>query len=174
MKVQATVLRALKDAAERYQVGLALLAAICQHESGLNPLAVGDLNCGVALGLGQLNLRGAGAPWLTHPHDLLNPNVNAGGAAAYLRDCCNAYPDDEARAISAYNQGIGGAARELWFQTNGEEYVQPVSAILHEIRRDGIEETWDAEVPEGLHEYGKTLYEVVRFYPKDFRQRKSR
>lgn len=160
MKVEATILRALRQAADETGVDLPLLVAICWQESRLFPLAIGDLDAGVSLGLGQLNLRGAGAAWRHNPSALLTPLTNARAAAAYLRVCLDAYPDDEARAVAAYNAGITGIAWAGWWQVNGENYVRPVLGTLHAIRTEGLEEDWDEDVPPGLREYGKTLLDA--------------
>jgi len=159
--VSATVLRALHQAAAEASVDPSLLAAIWWQESNFRPLAVGDIGAGVSLGLGQLNLSGAGAEWRNDPSALLDPPTNARASAAYLRRCLDAFLGDIPRGISAYNQGVGGASKELWFRVNGSAYVDPVLGYLATIQREGLEETWDPGIPEGYREYGKTWLDVA-------------
>lgn len=159
MKVPATVLRSLTQAAAEHTVDLHLLAAIVAQESGFRPLAIGDLDCGVALGLGQQNLRGAGADWRGDPSALLDPLTNARASAAYLHACLGAYPGEVDRAIAAYNAGIGGVSGSGW-RTVNPGYVQAVRGYLARIDAEGLEETWDEEVSEGYREWGKTWLEV--------------
>lgn len=159
MRVRADVLRALRAAAEQEEVDLALLAAIAWKESGFNPLAVGDLYAGVSLGLGQINLEGAGAAYRENPHKLLDPYENARVMARYVKDCQQAFPTDLLRGISAYNQGIGGAQQPTWWEVNGETYVEPVMANLAQIQREGLEEV--PAVPDKWAQYGYVWEDVA-------------
>jgi soluble lytic murein transglycosylase-like protein len=159
-KIQATVLRAIKQAASEERVAPELVAAVWWKESGLNPLAVGDLTCGVALGGGQQNLAGAGAVFLDNPSALLDPLTNARATAKYLREGLDRFAGYTARAVSGYNQGMGGASHQDWYQVNGP-YVDAILAQMEVYRRDGLEEDWDADVPERFREYGKTLTDVA-------------
>jgi soluble lytic murein transglycosylase-like protein len=160
-KIQATVLRAIRQAAAEERVAPELVAAVVWKESTFNPLAVGDLTCGVALGLGQQNLAGAGAVFLDNPSALLDPLTNARATAKYLREGLDRFAGYTARAVSGYNQGMGGASHADWYQVNGTNYVDPILAKMEEYRRDGLEEDWDADVPERFREYGKTMGDVA-------------
>ncbi len=119
--------------ARQYDIDYELVAAIINQESGFNPLAFGD-QFG-SYGLGQLNLDGAGAGH--SPSRLLEVDYNLEVAVAYLRNCLDAYPDELARAIAAYNRGISGAAQLA--DPGSDPYVLSVLAQYHHYLAIGIE-----------------------------------
>lgn len=96
--------------AHRYGVPVSVLLGVWKVESGFDPLALGDLNgdnAAYSYGIGQLHVKGAGHGF--HPRKLLNLAFNANLSAKYLGGCVAAFPGKIRLAISAYNQGIGGA-----------------------------------------------------------------
>lgn len=161
MKIVATVLLALVAAAQAFLVDKELLAAVWWKESNFNPLAVGDLDCGVALGGGQQNLAGAGAKYRENPSALLDPRINAMATAEYLRACLDAFAGDKGRAVSAYNQGIGGATRSDWYAVNGANYVEPIMAKYREFLENGLVPELDPGIPERYREYGLTWPDIA-------------
>jgi len=109
----------------QYDVEAALIRAIIQQESSGNPNALGDYDsAGVphSFGLMQLNDKGAGAGY--SPAFLLVIENNVSIGTRYLKSCLDAFPGDLKTAISAYNQGIGGARERGW--THNRSYVESV------------------------------------------------
>lgn len=109
----------------QYDVDAALIRAIIMQESGGNPNAKGDYDsAGVphSFGLMQLYDKGAGAGY--SPAYLLDIDNNVRLGTGYLKSCLNAFPGDLKTAISAYNQGIGGARDRGW--TYNRSYVESV------------------------------------------------
>ncbi len=113
-----------------------LIAAIIQAESGWNIHALGDRDLDQrphSFGLMQLHDEGAGVGYTQD--QLLDPYFNIFAGTEYLKACLDAYPNNIKLAISAYNQGIGGAA-EKGYGAN-KDYVNKVL----EFRRE-FEEEW--------------------------------
>lgn len=96
--------------AATYSVPAALPAAIAHWESGFNPNAIGD--AGHSIGLMQLHDQGAGYGWTIAQRR--DPATNIDVGTAYVRRCLDAFGGDLRFAISAYNQGIGGARDRGW------------------------------------------------------------
>ncbi|MFH0902262.1 MAG: transglycosylase SLT domain-containing protein [Pseudomonadota bacterium] len=161
MQVPATILRAARAAAQTYGVDLALLLAIGHAESAGWTRRIGDITKGLSLGYWQINLNGAGLSYRDNPDKLLETPTNAMVAADYLRACHDAYPDDEARVIAAYNAGVTGVSGTGWRQVNWDSYVVPVQAKLALYRVRPIDEDWDANVAAGFQGYGKTWLDVA-------------
>ena len=97
-------------------MGLALVSAVIQHESGGNPLAVGD--GGLALGLMQVHRDAAADVNLGEEWDQLDAAIKAGDAdtaarlsidigVAYLQSMVRQFRGSEPWALAAYNQGPG-------------------------------------------------------------------
>ena len=127
--------KAVKDeairGAQRYGVPVSTLLGIWKVESGFDVLALGDLNADSAAysyGIGQLHVKGAGHGF--HPRKLLNLAFNANLSAKYLGGCVKAFPNEIRLAISAYNQGIGGA-KEKGEKIN-KGYIDAVQAAAKE------------------------------------------
>lgn len=99
-------------AAAKHGIRPALLAAVVQHESGGNPLAVGD--SGHALGLMQVHLgacKDVGQSWpaiflaIEGGNADLAAQLGLEAGAAYLAKMLKAFGGGERLAVMAYNQG---------------------------------------------------------------------
>ncbi len=113
--IEKAILLAIMLASRAFDVPAHLIAAVIDQESGFNFHALGDKDKeGVphSYGLMQLNLEGAGYGY--DPDMLLNPVFNIMVGTEYLKACMNAFPNNLRLAISAYNQGIGGASEKGW------------------------------------------------------------
>lgn len=92
-----------------------LILAIAQVESSMNPHAKGDYDReGRPHSFGLMQLHTEGAGFGHTPEELLDLDNNVNWGTAYLRGCIDAFPGDIYTAISAYNQGIGGARSRGW------------------------------------------------------------
>lgn len=133
----AEIYSVVKAACEVYNVPLALALAIAYVESAFNPLAEGDRDArGVphSFGLFQLHIHGAGAGFTRE--QLLDLRTNAELGVKYIRQCLDAFPHDLELAISAYNQGIGGAKRRG--KSINYHYVQKVLYYMRDLEAQGI------------------------------------
>ena len=93
--------REIRGAAQRYDVDSLLLASIVEAESSFRPDAVSNRG---ALGLMQLMPQHFAAEESVDP---LDPEVNLGVGARYLRDLRKRYDGDLHLALAAYNAGPG-------------------------------------------------------------------
>lgn len=131
--VEPLVMAVVTLASQAYDVPRPLIAAVIQRESSFNLHAVGDHDeDGNAHSFGpmQLNDQGAGHGW---PVDsLLNWQLNIMIGTNYLKHCLDAFPHNKKLAISAYNQGVGGAARRGY--GHNEQYVNDVLQFEQEFQ----------------------------------------
>lgn len=102
------------EAAAVSQVPPWLVLGTWDLESGFDPQARGDYvdEVPTSFGLGQLNVRGAGAGYTVE--ELLEPRRNALLSAGYLADGVRAFGEDWKRVASAYNQSVGGVHLRGW------------------------------------------------------------
>lgn len=124
-------------AAKAFDVPMFLILGVIDVESGFNIHALGDYDVEGhphSFGLMQLHDQGAGHGY--SQDILLNPASNIFIGTNYLRACMNIYPNNLRLAISAYNQGMAGAAERGWGFNKG--YVETVLA-----RRSYYEKEWD-------------------------------
>ncbi len=113
--IEKAILLAILLASRAFDVPAHLITAVIDQESGFNVNALGDYDVDKlpqSFGLMQLNLKGAGYGYL--PDQLLDPYFNIMVGTEYLKACRNAFPNNMRLAISAYNQGIGGASEKGW------------------------------------------------------------
>ena len=135
--IEKAILVAIMLASRAFDVPAHLIAAVIDQESGFNFHALGDKDKeGVphSYGLMQLNLEGAGYGY--DPDMLLNPVFNIMVGTEYLKACMNAFPNNIKLAISAYNQGQGGAARR-GYEYN-EPYVNNVLSLSEKYKKEMI------------------------------------
>lgn len=95
----------IEQAAERYNLDGALLAAVVHVESGGNPKAVSPAG---AQGLTQLMPSTAQYLGVQNPFD---PAQSLDGAAKYLRKLLGQFGGDVAKALAAYNAGEGNVKK---------------------------------------------------------------
>ena len=133
--IEKVILLAIMLASRAFDVPTHLIAAVIDQESGFNINALGDYDeCQIpqSIGLMQLNLNGAGYGYT--PDMLLNPVFNIMVGTEYLRACMNAFPNNLKLAISAYNQGQGGAAKRGYGYN--ETYVNNVLAVMSKYEKE--------------------------------------
>ena len=99
---------------KEHGVAVELAEAIAMAESNYNPHALGDYKNGVPMSFGAMQCYLKGACSGLTPEQAAIPEVNINRCIAYLRACLDAFPGDLKTAISAYNQGIGGARQRGW------------------------------------------------------------
>lgn len=97
----ADILSIIQQAAAQYGIDPALLQAVAQQESGLNPNAQSPAGA-----QGVMQLMPATASWLgvTNPFDPVQ-NIDAG--AKYLASLLSQFGGDVSLALAAYNAGPG-------------------------------------------------------------------
>lgn len=95
----------LREAAEAYDLPLALLRAICHSESAFQPTAVSPVG---AQGLMQLMPATSARMGVVDPFD---PRDNIMGAARYLKWLSERFGGDLVLVISAYHAGEGAVDR---------------------------------------------------------------
>jgi soluble lytic murein transglycosylase len=113
--IEKAILLAILLASRAFDVPAHLIAAVIDQESGFNVNALGDYDedkIAHSFSLMQVNDKGAGHGYT--PDMLLNPAFNIMVGTEYLKACMNAFPNNLRLAISAYNQGIGGASEKGW------------------------------------------------------------
>jgi soluble lytic murein transglycosylase-like protein len=133
--IDPVILSIIMLASRAFDVQAPLIAAIIDQESGFNFHALGDYNKEgnpESFGLMQLHIRGAGYGY--SQDQLLNPAFNIMVGTEYLRACKDAFPNNTKLAISAYNQGQGGAARRGWGHNEG--YVNNVFALWEKYKKE--------------------------------------
>lgn len=97
--------RIFEEAAEKYQVPIALLKAVAKAESNFNPE---DVSSSGAMGIMQLMPETAKGLGVTDPFD---PEQNIMGGAKYLADKLAMYDGNVELALAAYNAGSGNVAK---------------------------------------------------------------
>jgi LysM repeat protein len=110
MTIPTAIRDAILTSAAKHAVDPNLVAGVISAESAFDEKALGDANgdgAPYSFGLMQLHIQGAG--FGHRPRLLLNVPYNVDVGAAYLRRCLDAFGGDVDLAVSAYNQGIGGA-----------------------------------------------------------------
>ncbi len=95
----------IEQAAQRYNLDTALLAAVVHVESGGNPQAVSPAG---AQGLTQLIPTTAKHLGV---HDPFDPAQSLNGAAKYLRGLLGQFGGDVSKALAAYNAGEGNVRK---------------------------------------------------------------
>jgi|GEM_PF-4870315 len=133
--VDPLILSIIMVASRAYDVQAPLIAAIIDQESGFNIQALGDRDQEgnpESFGLMQLHIRGAGYGY--SPDQLLNPAFNVMVGTEYLRACMNAFPNNIKLAISAYNQGQGGAAKRGYGFNEG--YVNNILSLWEKYKKE--------------------------------------
>lgn len=121
----------IAEAASRYHVDPALIAAVIEAESGFNPRAGSPAG---AKGLMQLmddTARGLGV------RDPFDPRQNVLGGTKFLRQLLDRYGGDLQRALAAYNAGPGAVDRYGGVPPYAEtqRYVPRVLAALQRYRQ---------------------------------------
>ena len=133
--IEKAILLAILLASRAFDVPAHLIAAVIDQESGFNFHALGDKDKDGqphSYGLMQLNLEGAGYGY--SPDQLLDPYFNIFVGTEYLKSCMNAFPNNLKLAISAYNQGQGGAAKKGY--GFNEPYVNNVLALMSKYEKE--------------------------------------
>lgn len=137
--IEPLVLAVIMLASRTLGVPGPLIAAIIMVESSFNLHALGDYGDDKkphAFGPMQVNDKGAGYGW---PQDaLLDWRFNILLGTEYLKTCLDAFPNNKKLAISAYNQGIAGAAKRGY--GHNEDYVEQVLQLEQDFR-----ESWSPE-----------------------------
>lgn len=113
--IEKAILLVIMLASRAFDVPAHMIAAVIDQESGFNVNALGDYDddkTAHSFSLMQVNDKGAGYGYT--PDMLLNPVFNIMVGTEYLKACMNAFPNNLRLAISAYNQGIGGASEKGW------------------------------------------------------------
>ena len=120
----ADVSALLQQAAAKYGISPALLTAIAQQESGLNPNAVSAEG---AQGVMQLMPATAASLGVSNPFD---PAQNIDAAARYFSQLLTQYQGNTALALAAYNAGPGNVAKYGGIPpfTETQNYVNSVLA----------------------------------------------
>ena len=133
--IEAAILTAILLASRAFDVPAPLIAAIIDQESSFNIHALGDRDADQivhSFGLMQLNDKGAGYGYT--PDQLLDPYFNIMVGTEYLKACMNAFPNNLKLAISAYNQGQGGAAKRGY--GHNEPYVNNVLSLWEKYKKE--------------------------------------
>lgn len=136
--IEKAILLAILLAYRAFDVPAHLIAAIIDQESGFNVNALGDYDddkIAHSFSLMQVNDKGAGYGYT--PDMLLNPAFNIMVGTEYLKACMNAFPNNLRLAISAYNQGIGGASEKGWGANR--TYVLNVLSLMEKYRKEGLQ-----------------------------------
>lgn len=129
MATAAAVAAVVVSAAKQYGLDPALLLAMAQRESGLNPNAVSPAG---AQGVMQLMPATARALGVTNPFDVMQ-NVNAG--ARYLAQLLRQF-GDVTKAVAAYDWGPGSVSNAVaqyadnWLAVAPAETQAYVQALL--------------------------------------------
>lgn len=103
----------INEAAAKYDLDPALIAAVIQQESTFNPNAVSSAG---AQGLMQLMPGTAKEMGVKDP---FNPRQNIMGGAKYLRKMLDMFDQDVKKALAAYNAGPGNVLKNLRNGGNG-------------------------------------------------------
>jgi len=135
MPIDPMILSIIMLVSRAFEVPAPLIAAIIDQESGWNVNALGDRDedqMPHSFGLMQVNDRGAG---FGYPQDLLlTPAGNILVGSEYLKACLDMYPNNVRLAISAYNQGMAGAARRGYGYN--EPYVNNVLSLWEKYKKE--------------------------------------
>jgi soluble lytic murein transglycosylase-like protein len=121
----------IKEAAQKYQLPEALLAAVMAVESNFNARAISDKG---AMGLMQLM---PGTARELYVSDAWDPAQNIEGGARYLRLLANQYAGDLIKTLAAYNAGpeaVRRAGEAVPDIPETREYVRKVVALYQAFR----------------------------------------
>jgi soluble lytic murein transglycosylase-like protein len=124
----------LREAAERYNLPYALLAAVMLVESNSDPRAVSHKG---AIGLMQLMPRTSQEMYVA---DALDPKANIEGGARYLRVLANRYQGDLTKTLAAYNAGpeaVRKAGEQVPNYPETREYVRRVLEHYNRLKGQG-------------------------------------
>ncbi len=133
--IEKAILVAIMLASRAFDVPAHLIAAVIDQESGFNVNALGDRDSeGIAHSFSLMQLNDKGAGYGYDPSQLLDPYFNIMVGTEYLKACMNAFPNNIKLAISAYNQGQGGAARRGYGYN--EPYVNNVLSLWEKYKKE--------------------------------------
>lgn len=131
--IEPLILQIILLASRAWDVEAPLIAAVIDAESSWNLHALGDYDQEGqphSFGLMQLHDKGAG---YGYPRDLLlNPAFNIFLGTSYLKSCMEQHPKNIKLAISAYNQGVEGAAKRGY--GHNKVYVTNVLSLWEKYR----------------------------------------
>jgi soluble lytic murein transglycosylase-like protein len=121
----------IAEAARRYGVEPALIAAVIETESGFNPRAGSPAGAKGLMQLMDATARGLGVS------DPFDPRQNVLGGTRFLRQLLDRYGGDLRRALAAYNAGPGAVDHYGGIPPYAEtqRYVPRVLAALARYRR---------------------------------------
>ena len=121
----------LNQAAAKEGIDAALLKAVAEAESNLNPFATSSAG---AKGVMQLMDGTARELGVTNPYD---PAQNIAAGAKYLKQMLTRYGGDVTRALAAYNAGPGNVDEHDGVPPFAEtqSYVQKVLGTFRETRK---------------------------------------
>ena len=109
---------------------------------------MGDYDAeGVPHSFGLMQLYDKGAGFGHTSEELLDLSNNVTWGTSYLKGCVAAFPGDIYTAISAYNQGIGGARSRGW--SFNAPYVQTVIRWMEAFSGEPLAPAPDAPKPPG-------------------------
>lgn len=121
----------IAEAARRYRVEPALIAAVIETESGFNPRAGSPAGAKGLMQLMDATARGLGVS------DPFDPRQNVLAGTRFLRQLLDRYGGDLRRALAAYNAGPGAVDRYGGIPPYAEtqRYVPKVLAALERYRQ---------------------------------------
>ncbi len=128
---RARLMALITEAAQYYQIPVALVMGVIRVESAFHTRAVSRVG---AMGLMQLMPRTARA---MHVRDPFDPRDNVFGGCRYLRLLLNRFDGDLVLTLAAYNAGEGAVMRKQgvpYAQTEG--YVRSVLRHYDRYRRE--------------------------------------
>jgi soluble lytic murein transglycosylase-like protein len=120
-------------AAKQAGVPVALMLAICSHESHLTNVKVPHDHGSPSYGVCQLKYGTAQmVGFKGKPDDLMKPEINAKYASMYLRWQLDRYDGNWCRATSAYNSGTYSESKKYPGIPRNMKYIKLVRRYLYE------------------------------------------